>query len=67
MCRAFSSSLYKDTTFSAEIQIELTYRNTLSNVKRRVLHKRGSRMYYITRSEVCVTSDLVLVASLLGC
>ena len=40
---------YKDTTFSAEIQIALTYRNSLRNVKRRVLHTRGFAMCYITR------------------
>ena len=39
---------YKDTTFSAEIQIALTYRNSLRNVKRRVLHTRAPAMYYIT-------------------
>ena len=31
--RAFSSSQYKYTTFSAEIQIALTFRNTRWNVK----------------------------------
>ena len=40
---------YKDNTFSAEIQIALTYRNTLRNVKRRVLHTRGFARCYITR------------------
>ena len=40
---------YKDTTISREIQIALTYRNNLRNVKRRVLHTRGSPLYYITR------------------
>ena len=31
------------------MQIILTYRNILRNVKRRVLHTRASAMYYITR------------------
>ena len=31
------------------MQIHLTYRNTLRNVKRRVLHTQGLAMYYITR------------------
>ena len=31
------------------MQIALTFRNTLSNVKRRVLHIRGLAMCYITR------------------
>ena len=31
------------------MQIVLTFRNNLRNVKRRVLHTRGSAMYYITR------------------
>ena len=31
------------------MQIHLTYRNSLRNVKRRVLHKRASAMCYITR------------------
>ena len=31
------------------MQIHLTYRNTLRNVKRRVLHTLGLAMYYITR------------------
>ena len=31
------------------MQIHLTYRNSLRNVKRRVLHTRGLAMYYITR------------------
>ena len=31
------------------MQIQLTYRNTLRNVKRRVLHTQGLAMYYITR------------------
>ena len=31
------------------MQIALTFRNNLWNVKRRVLHKRGSAMCYITR------------------
>ena len=31
------------------MQIHLTYRNTLRNVKRRVLHTRAFAMYYITR------------------
>ena len=39
----------KDNTFFAEIQIALTYCNTLRNVKRRVLHTRGFAMCYITR------------------
>ena len=34
------------------MQIDLTFRNTLRNVKRRVLHTRGLAMYYITRAEV---------------
>ena len=50
--RVLSSSLYKDNTFSAEMQIVLTYRNILRNVKRRVLHTRASAMYYITRGEL---------------
>ena len=40
----------KDNTFSAEIQISLTYRNSFRNVKRRVLHTRGFAMCYITRA-----------------
>ena len=47
--RVLSSSLYKDNTFSAEMQIVLTYRNILRNVKRLVLHTRASAMCYITR------------------
>ena len=47
--QALSSSLYKYTTFFAEIQIALTFRNSPRNVKRRVLHKRASGMCYITR------------------
>ena len=43
---------YKDNTFSREMQVALTFRNTLRNVKRRVLHTRGFAMYYITRAEV---------------
>ena len=31
------------------MQIHLTYRNSLRNVKRRVLHNLGLAMYYITR------------------
>ena len=31
------------------MQIALTFRNNLRNVKRRVLHTRGLRMCYITR------------------
>ena len=46
----------KDTTFSREIQIDLTYRNTLRNVKRRVLHTLGSAMCYITRRGRCAPS-----------
>ena len=42
----------KDNTFSAEIQIALTYRNTLRNVKRRLLHTLGFDMYYITRASL---------------
>ena len=34
------------------MQIALTFRNNLWNVKRRVLHTRGFAMYYITRAEV---------------
>ena len=34
------------------MQIALTFRNNLRNVKRRVLHTRGFAMYYITRAEV---------------
>ena len=51
--RALSSSLYKDNTFSAEMQIDLTFRNNLRNVKRRVLHTRAAAMYYITREYFC--------------
>ena len=40
---------YKDNTFFAEKQIHLTYRNSLRNVKRRVLHNLAFAMYYITR------------------
>ena len=40
---------YKDNTFSREMQIALTFRNNPRNVKRRVLHKTGFAMYYITR------------------
>ena len=45
----FPLRYYKDNTFLREMQIALTFRNIPSNVKRRVLHKRGSPMYYITR------------------
>ena len=31
------------------MQIHLTYRNSLRNVKRRVLHNLAFAMYYITR------------------
>ena len=64
--RVLSSSLYKDNTFSAEMQIVLTYRNILRNVKRRVLHTRGFRMCYITRPRLGRTAThlgLVLVAN----
>ena len=40
---------YKDNIFFCEMQIALTVRNTLRNVKRRVLHTRGFAMCYITR------------------
>ena len=40
---------YKDNTFLREMQIHLTYRNSLRNVKRRVLHNLAFAMYYITR------------------
>ena len=40
---------YKDNTFFVEKQIHLTYRNSLRNVKRRVLHNLAFAMYYITR------------------
>ena len=40
---------YKDNTFLREMQIHLTYCNTLRNVKRRVLHTWGLAMCYITR------------------
>ena len=36
------------------MQIALTFRNTLRNVKRRVLHTRASAMCYITRHNVAV-------------
>ena len=40
---------YKDNTFFRKMQIHLTYRNTLRNVKRRVLHNLGFAKCYITR------------------
>ena len=45
----FPHRYYKDNTFSREMQIELTFRNSLRNVKRRLLHTWGFVMYYITR------------------
>ena len=45
--RALSSSLYKDTAFSREIQIALTFRNTLGNVKmQRFAADGGGRVLY---------------------
>ena len=49
MLRALSSTLYKYTTFSAEIQIALTFEYNTEMLKCSVLHKLGSAMYYITR------------------
>ena len=46
----FPLRLYKDNTFSREMQIVLTFRNNPRNVKRRVLHKTGSAVCYITRA-----------------
>ena len=53
MLRALSSSLYKYTTFSREIQIELTFRNTLRNVKmqRFAAAVGGHVLYYEACSE----------------
>ena len=45
--RAPSSSLYKDTTFFLEIQIALTFRNSLQNVKMQRFAADGvARMLY---------------------
>ena len=51
--RAFSSSLYKDTTFFCEIQMTLTFRNNLSNVKmqRFAAARFCYVLYYEARSE----------------
>ena len=47
------------------MQIHLTYRNSLRNVKRRVLHTRASVMYYITRASFgCFASLISMDASL---
>ena len=62
--RALSSSLYKYTTFSAEIQIALTFRNTATNVKKtrfaqtrgwQVLYYegRGRPLYVLVSTEAC--------------
>ena len=50
--RALSSSLYKDTAFSREIQIALTFRNTLGNVKMQRFATDGPRrvLYYEART-----------------
>ena len=46
---SFLIILCKDNTFFRKMQIHLTYRNTLRNVKRRVLHNLGFAKCYITR------------------
>ena len=50
---ALSSSLYKYTTFSGEIQIPLTFRNTLSTVKMRRFAADGARrvLYFEERMD----------------
>ena len=47
--RALSSSLYKYTTFSAEIQIVLKFEYKSEMLKCSDLHELGAAMYYITR------------------
>ena len=47
--RALSSSLYKYTTFFAEIQTALTFRNTAQLLKCSDLQQRASGGCYITR------------------
>ena len=42
------------------MQIYLTYRNSLRNVKRRVLHTRGFAMCYITRHALAVQISRVV-------
>ena len=51
--RVLSSSQYKYTTFFAEIQIPLTFRNTLATVKMRRFAADGDRLvlYYEERME----------------
>ena len=49
MFRVLSSSLYKDNTFSREIQIALTFEHNPEMLKCSDLHKLGSVMCYITR------------------
>ena len=51
--RVLSSSQYKYTTFFAEIQIPLTFRNTLAIVKMRRFAADGARrmLYYEERIE----------------
>ena len=51
--RVLSSSLYKDTTFSREIQIPLTFRNNPPNVKKTRFAADGGRqvLYYEGRME----------------
>ena len=48
--RVLSSSQYKYTTFFAEIQIPLTFRNTLGKLKCGDLQQRAFGACYITRS-----------------
>ena len=50
LCLALSPlRQYNTNTFSREMQIDLIFRNSPRNVKRRVLHTWGFVMYYITR------------------
>ena len=42
---------YKDTTFSAEIQIALTYRNSLRNVKIKLFSRKNFNFFYNSKAE----------------
>ena len=62
--RALSSSLYKDTTFFAEIQIALTFRNTPRNVKmqRFAADGVGQVLYY----EAAHSEQVIAIGEALG-